>query len=74
MDKIFSLKLLKSLWVLFNNVLKLVMGMLSFFDQNLFQGIRASAADTAAFNPSGIKLLLTNGLSMFFINDKFKFY
>ena len=74
MDKIFSLKLLKSLWVLFNNVLKLVMGMLSFFDQNLFQGIRASVADTAAFNPSGIKLLLTNGLSMFFINGKFKFY
>ena len=50
------------------------MGMLSLFNQNLFQGIRASAADTAAFNPSGIKLLLANGLSIFFINGKFKFY
>ena len=38
-------------------------------DPNIFLYIPASAADTAAVNPKGIKILLSNGLITFFIND-----
>ena len=35
-----------------------------------FLWITVSAADAVAVNPSGIKILLANGLSLFFINGK----
>ena len=35
-----------------------------------FSWISTSVADTAAVNPNGIKTLLSNGLSTFFIKDK----
>ena len=37
-------------------------------DSNIFLCIPVSAADAAAVNPKGIKTLLTNGLTAFFIN------
>ena len=37
-------------------------------DPNIFLCIPASAADAAAVNPKGIKILLANGLTTFFIN------
>ena len=37
-------------------------------DPNIFLCIPASAADTAAVNPKGIKALLANGLITVFIN------
>ena len=37
-------------------------------DPNIFLRIPASAADAAAINPKGIKILLANGLTTFFIN------
>ena len=36
-------------------------------DSNIFLWIPASVADAAAVNPNGIKTLLANGLSTFFI-------
>ena len=39
-------------------------------DSNIFLWIAASNADAAAFNPNGIKTLLVNDLSTFFIKDK----
>ena len=38
-------------------------------EPNIFLCIPASAADTAAVNPKGIKRLLANGLITFFINE-----
>ena len=37
-------------------------------DPNIVLCIPASAADAAAVNPKGIKILLANGLITFFIN------
>ena len=37
-------------------------------DPKIFLCIPASAADAAAVNPNGIKTLLANGLTTFFIN------
>ena len=38
-------------------------------DPKIFLCIPASAADAAAVDPQGIKMLLANGLMTFFIND-----
>ena len=38
-------------------------------DPKIFLCIPASAADAAAVNPNGIKILLANVLITFFIND-----
>ena len=38
-------------------------------DPKIFLCIPASAADAAAVDPQGIKMLLANGLITFFIND-----
>ena len=39
-------------------------------DPNIFFGITASVGDVASVNPNSTKMLLANGVSTFFINDK----
>ena len=46
----------------------LKLSQLLFHDPNTFLCIPASAADVAAVNPKGIRILLANNLITFFIN------
>ena len=53
--------------------LLLLLSLSSYPDANIFLGIPAFAADTAAIIPIGIKMLLANGLITFFINGSHVF-
>ena len=44
--------------------------MLFFLIRECFYGFPLSAVDAAVVNPSGIKILLANGVSTFFINGR----
>ena len=54
----FSYKLFNFFWKIVNVVT---------LDSNIFLWIATSVSDAAAVNPDGIKTLLANGLSSFFI-------